>query len=56
MKTALLFLSASLCLALAALPSAAQTVAVGKCQPHLSSYSTISAAVAAVTSGATVLI
>jgi hypothetical protein len=56
MKTALLFLSASLCLALATQPSAAQTVAVGKCQPHLTSYSTISAAVAAEPSGATILI
>jgi hypothetical protein len=39
-----------------ALPVAAQSVAVGNCQPHLVSYSTISAAVAAAVSGGTVLV
>jgi hypothetical protein len=56
MKTALLFLSASLCLPLAAQSSSAQTVAVGKCRPQYPSYSTISGAVAAAPSGGTVLV
>lgn len=50
MKTIILFLSL-------ALPVAAQTtVAVGNCKPHLTSYTTVSAAIAAVAPNSTVLI
>jgi hypothetical protein len=47
---------AGVCLALAAQVCFAQTVAVGTCRPRLTSYSSIGAAVAAVPSGATVLV
>jgi hypothetical protein len=56
MKTFRILFSACICLALAAETSFAQTVAVGNCRPHLTSYSTISAAVAAVTPGSTILV
>jgi len=45
---------AGVCVILAAQTSSAQTVAVGNCRPRLVSYSTISAAVAAVTPNSTV--
>ena len=56
MKSSSILFFAGVCVILAAQPSYAQTVAVGNCQPHLVSYLTISAAVAAATSGTTVLV
>jgi hypothetical protein len=56
MKTSRILFSASVGLALAAETSFAQTVAVGSCRPRLTGYSTISAAVAAVTPGSTILV
>lgn len=55
MKSSRILFSAAVCLILAA-TSSALTVAVGKCRPALTSYPTISAAVAAVPSGATIFI
>ncbi len=56
MKASSILFSACVGLALAAETSFAQTVAVGTCRPRLTSYSTISAAVAAVTPGSTILV
>jgi len=53
-SSVLLFVSVSVGLTLPTL--SAQTVAVGNCRPHLVSYSTISAAVTAVTPNSTVLV
>ena len=56
MKSPSILFCTSLCLILAAQISSAQTVAVGDCRPQLVSYSTISAAVAAVMPNSTVLV
>ncbi|MFZ0798642.1 MAG: hypothetical protein WCA13_03050 [Terriglobales bacterium] len=56
MKTSSLLFCVAICVVLAAQTSSAQTVAVGNCRPHLVSYSTISAAVAAVAPNSTVLV
>jgi hypothetical protein len=51
-----ILLFAGACSVFAAQPSSAQTLAVGTCRPHLVSYPTISEAIAAAPSGATVLV
>ena len=56
MKSPSILFSVGICLFLATATSAAQTLAVGNCRPHLTSYSTISAAVTAAPSGGTVLV
>jgi Periplasmic copper-binding protein (NosD) len=56
MKSSSLLLLVSTGLILAAPTSSAQTAAVGNCRPHLVSYPTISAAVAAVAANSTVLV
>jgi len=55
-KSSLILFFAGICISLAAQTSSAQTVAVGNCRPHRVSYSTISAAVAAVPPNSTVLV
>jgi hypothetical protein len=55
-KTSSLLFCVTIWVVLAAKNSSAQAVAVGNCRPHLVSYSTISAAVAAVTPSSTVLV
>jgi hypothetical protein len=56
MKSSRVLFSAGAFLILAVATCHAQTVAVGSCRPQLTSYSTISAAVAAVTPGSTILV